>query len=103
MNVQLGSEEKDSFARPDSPELCDLLDEVAEEIDIDWPEFPPVERIAAGIMKIAFGALLFVGLIAFCVCHLKARLADSWGKERKPTARVLLERAAGSNKIDYYA
>jgi hypothetical protein len=99
MNVQLGSENEDSFARPDSPKLCDLLDELAEEIEVDWPEFLPVEHIAAGITKIAFGSLLFVGLVAFCVYHLKARLADSLGKECKPSARVLLERVPGSRLL----
>jgi hypothetical protein len=62
-----------------------------------------VERIAAGIMKVAFGSLLFVGLVALFVCHLKARLADSLGKERKPSARVLMERVPGSSNVYYYA
>lgn len=98
----LHSEKEDGFARSDSPKLCDLLDEVAEEIEVDWPEFLPVERIAAGIMKIAFGSLLFIGLVTFCAYHLKAQLADSLGKEREPSARVLLERVPDRSNVDYY-
>jgi hypothetical protein len=103
MNLTSRSEKEDGFARLDSPKLCDLLDEVAEEIEIDWPEFLPVERIAPGIMKIALGSLLFIGLVAFCAYQLKARLADSLGKEREPSPRVLLERAFDRSNVGYYA
>jgi len=37
--------------------------EAAEEMRFDWPEFPPAERIKAGIMEIAFGLLLFAALV----------------------------------------
>jgi hypothetical protein len=92
MNLQLGSEKEDRFARPDSPHPCDLLDELVEEIEVDWPAFLPVERVASGIMQIALGWLLFAGLVVFCVYHLKAQLADSLAKEREPSARVIMER-----------
>lgn len=99
----LHSEKEGGFARPDSPKLCELLDEVAEEIEVDWPEFLPVERIAAGIMKIAFCSLLFIGIVAFFAYHLKARLGDSLGKKREASARVLLERVPDRSNLDYYA
>ena len=40
--------------------------EIVKEIKIDWPEFPPVERIKAGITEIAVGLILFAALVAFC-------------------------------------
>jgi hypothetical protein len=74
MSLPLGAEKEDSFSRPDLPPLCNLLDEVAEKIEVDWPEFLPVERIAAGTVEIAFGLLLFAGLAALWNAHLKLHL-----------------------------
>ena len=62
---------KDSLSQADSPAPHDLdraLAEAAEEMDFDWPEFLPVERIKAGI-KIALGFLLLAGLVALCGFH----------------------------------
>jgi hypothetical protein len=59
-------EKKDRLSPPDSPTPYDLdrvLVEAAEEIEFDWPEFLPVERIKAGITEIALGFLLFAGLV----------------------------------------
>jgi hypothetical protein len=102
MSLPLGIEKEDDLARPDSPPLCDLLAEAFEEIEIEWPELLPVERIAAGVMEIAFGLLLFAGLVAFFAFHLKLRLGDSLGMECKPSARVLLERVPARSNVDYY-
>jgi hypothetical protein len=54
----------------DSPTPYDLdraLVEAVEEMKFDWSEFPPMERIKAGIMEIALGLLLFAALVAFCL------------------------------------
>ena len=72
MSLLLNTEKKDSLSPPDSPASDDLdraLVKPAEEIEFDWPEFLPVERIRAGIMEIALGFLLFAGLVAFCGFH----------------------------------
>ena len=72
MSLLLNTEKKDSLSPPDSPASDDLDRvpvEAAEEIEFDWPEFLPVERIKAGIMEIALGFLLFAGLVAFCSFH----------------------------------
>ena len=45
------------------------LVELSEEIQFDWPEFLPVERIKAGITEIAVGLIVFAALIAFCCFH----------------------------------
>jgi hypothetical protein len=50
------------------PELSDLdreLVEAAKEMNINWPEFLPVERIGLGIAEASLALLLFVGLLAF--------------------------------------
>ena len=67
MSLLLNVEKEESFPRPDSLAIYDLdraLVEAAEEIEFDWPEFLPVERIKAGITEIALGFLLFAALIA---------------------------------------
>lgn len=72
MSLLLDSEKENSFPRPDSLAQCDLdraFVELVEEIEIDWPEFLPVERIGPGITGIAFGLLLIIGLAALCVFH----------------------------------
>jgi len=66
VSLLLIGEKKDSLSRPDSPAPYDLdgtLVEATEEIEFDWPEFLPVERIKAGITEIALGFLLFAGLM----------------------------------------
>ena len=42
------------------------LVEACEELEFDWPEFLPVERIRTGIFQIAFGLCAFGALVAFC-------------------------------------
>ena len=62
-------EKKDNFPPADQPAWHDVdraLAEAAEEMDFDWPEFLPVERIKAGITEIALGILVFAILIALC-------------------------------------
>jgi hypothetical protein len=47
---------------------CDLdraLVEAAEELDFDWPEFLPAERVVKGITEIALGLALVAGIAAF--------------------------------------
>ena len=54
--------------RADSQPSCDLdsaLFEVAEEMEFDWPEFLPAERIKTGLSEIALGLILFAALLAF--------------------------------------
>jgi hypothetical protein len=71
IEMEKSSSRPDSV-RPDSLVTHDLdraLVEAAEEIDIDWPESLPVERIKAGIMEIALGFLLCAGLAAFCAFY----------------------------------
>jgi hypothetical protein len=57
--------------RKDSGALYDLdraLLEAAEELDFDWPEFLPVERVIWGITEIAVGCALAAGAAVFwCV------------------------------------
>ena len=65
----VNAEKKDSLSPADSAAPNDLdraLAEAAEEMDFDWPEFLPMERIKAGITEIALGFLLLAGLVAFC-------------------------------------
>jgi hypothetical protein len=72
MSLLLNAEKEESFSRPDSFATYDLdraLVEAAEEMEIDWPESIPVERIKAGITEIALGFLLFAGLVAFCAFY----------------------------------
>jgi hypothetical protein len=72
MSLLLDSEKENSFPRPDSLALCHLdraLVEMVEEIEIDWPEFLPMERIRPGITEVAFGLLLVIGLVALCAFH----------------------------------
>ena len=45
----------------------DILIEVSEEMNFDWPHSLPIERIKAGLTEIALAVLLFVGLVAFCL------------------------------------
>ena len=72
MSMSVNAEKKDSLPQADSPAPHDLdraLAEAAEEMDFDWPEFLPVERIKGGITEIALGFLLLAGLVAFCGFH----------------------------------
>jgi hypothetical protein len=51
-----------------APELSDLdraMVEAVEEMNFNWPEFLPVERIRAGTAQMALALLLFGGLLAF--------------------------------------
>jgi hypothetical protein len=63
----------DSAIAPESPKGKDLsasydldraLVEAAKEINVDWPEFLPVERIKVAIAKTALGLLLLAGILA---------------------------------------
>ena len=45
----------------------DILIEVSEEMNFDWPHSLPIERIKAGLTETALAILLFVGLVAFCL------------------------------------
>ena len=45
----------------------DILIEVSEEVNFDWPHSLAIERIKAGLTEIALAVLLFVGLVAFCL------------------------------------
>ena len=68
----VNAEKKDSVSLADSPVPHDLeraLAEAGEEMDFDWPEFLPGERIKAGITEIVLGLLLVAGLVAFCSFH----------------------------------
>ena len=68
----VNSEKKEGLPLADSPAPHDLdraLAEAAEEMDFDWPEFLPVERIKAGTTEIVLGFLLLAGLVAFCGFH----------------------------------
>ena len=53
---------KDSGVQYD---LDRALLEAAEELDFNWPEFLPVERITRGITEIALGCALVAGAAAF--------------------------------------
>ena len=66
----VNAEKKEGLSLADSPVPHDLdraLAEAAEEMDFDWPEFLPVERIKAGITVIVLGFLLLAGLVAFYI------------------------------------
>ena len=52
-----------------APEVSDLDRALLEEMNFDWPEFLPVERIEAGIAQTALGLLLLAGLVAFGYLH----------------------------------
>ena len=72
MSLLLHSEKENSLPRPDSLTPCDLdmaFVELVDKIEIDWPEFLPVERIGPGITGIALGVLLVVGLAGLCCFH----------------------------------
>ena len=72
MSLQLDSEKENRFPGTDSLTPCDLdtaFVELVEKIEIDWPEFPPVERIGPGIKGIALGLLMVVALAALSVLH----------------------------------
>ena len=45
-------------------DLDRALVEAAKEINVDWPEFLPVERIKVAIAKTALGLLLLAGILA---------------------------------------
>ncbi|HTD14445.1 MAG TPA: hypothetical protein VK673_04665 [Chthoniobacterales bacterium] len=53
---------KDSAA---SSDLDRALVEAAEELDFDWPEFLPTERVVKGITEIALGFALVAGIAVF--------------------------------------
>lgn len=53
---------KDSAAPSD---LERALVEAAEELDFDWPEFLPAERVVRGITEIALGFALVGGIAVF--------------------------------------
>jgi hypothetical protein len=72
MSLLLDSEKENRFSGADSISPCDsdtTLVELVEKIEIDWPEFLPVERIGPGLLRMAFGLLLIVVLTAFSVFH----------------------------------
>ena len=53
---------------PSSPvDMHSLLAKAAEELDLEWPETPSVERIKSRIAEIAFLLLLLAGTVATSV------------------------------------
>jgi hypothetical protein len=55
---------------PSSPvDMHSLLAKAAEELDLEWPEIPSVERIKSRITEIAFWLLLVAGTIATGVIY----------------------------------
>ena len=44
-------------------DLDDAFEAMTEEIDFDWPEFPPVDRIRTGLIQVTLGLILFLVLI----------------------------------------
>ena len=69
----VNAEKKDRLSLADSSAPHDLeraLAEAAEEMDFEWLEFLPVERIKAGTTEIVLGFLLLAVLVAFCGIHL---------------------------------
>jgi hypothetical protein len=72
MSLLLDSEKENRFSGADSlaPRDSDTaFIELVEKIEIDWPEFLPVERIGPGLVRMAFGLLLVVVLTALSVFH----------------------------------
>jgi hypothetical protein len=72
MSLLLDSEKENRFSGADSISPCDsdtTLVELVEKIEIDWPEFLPVERIGPGLVRMAFGLLLVVVLTSPSVFH----------------------------------
>jgi hypothetical protein len=72
MSLLLDSEKENSFSGADSLAPCDsdtTFVELVEKIEIDWPEFLPVERIGPGLVRMAFGLLLVVVLTSPSVFH----------------------------------
>lgn len=70
MSLLLDSEKENRFSDADSLAPCDsntTLVELVEKIEIDWPEFLPVEHIGPGLVRMAFGLLLVVVLTALSV------------------------------------
>ena len=62
----LGLPESEGAIASEAVEQVDLdtaLVAMAEEMEFDWPELLPVERIKAGLSKVVFGSGLIVGLI----------------------------------------
>jgi|ERR1700752_3653455 hypothetical protein len=53
---------KDTTAPSD---LDRALVEAAEELDFDWPEFLPAERVVKGLTEIALGFALVAGIAVF--------------------------------------
>ena len=45
------------------------LVEMSEELQFDWPEVLPVERIKTGITLATVGLVMFVALMALCFSH----------------------------------
>ena len=85
MSLLLTAEKKDSLSRPHSPAPYDLdgaLVEATEEIEFDWPELLPVERIKAGIAEIALGFLLFAGLVGLLWLPLNPNPRGHSGKQK---------------------
>ena len=63
--VSVDSAEAKSPGGEGAPEVSDLDRALLEEMNFDWPEFLPAERIEVGIAQMAVGLLLFAGLLVF--------------------------------------
>jgi hypothetical protein len=48
-------------------DIHDVLVDASEEVNFDWPDSLPIERIKGGLAEIALALLLFAGLVAFCL------------------------------------
>jgi hypothetical protein len=48
-------------------DLQDAFEAMTEEINIDWPEFSPLDRLKVGLIESTLGLLLFLALIAGAV------------------------------------
>ena len=44
-------------------DLDDAFEAMTEEINFDWPEFSPVDRIKTGLIQVTLGFILFLALI----------------------------------------
>ncbi|MBV9877438.1 MAG: hypothetical protein JO025_22105 [Verrucomicrobia bacterium] len=60
------------MAQPDTTpaqpvDLNDAFEAMTEKINIDWPEFSPLDRITVGLIESTLGLLLFLALIAGAV------------------------------------
>jgi len=50
----------------ESVDLDEALEAMSEEMQFDWPEVSPVDRIKAGLIQSTLGLFLFLALIVAC-------------------------------------